>query len=279
MYKNGQQNIVNIINNSNIVGDYGTCYVLSVSGSGSSYIQRENSCSNSNKYYSACYVNIENYTKGELGINIGSNKDVTINRKTTGFEMVSSIIDMDTSHGYFVGSTGSATLDGFICSPIIINMNIFENIPDKDKLDELYKEYVKRLHNMWVKMEEFGKDIPSSRICVMKIPQFNTRSCKSFNVTPYFEKNAYSQTHPASMSKTLSTLLILDTICDFNKVLTLKQFDIDITKTWYSKSEISLNDKILFKDLLYMIIMQSSNVCTYLGARVAGEQILRNKNL
>ena len=281
-YENKQENKHTIVYSEDNEGVCAAPYFLKVQGTGSAYLQAPESSTEITSYYAACYAKITNYTKGRLGVSIGSNTNATISSVTNGFQLTSTIASMTSGHGFFVGSSGTATLDGMINSPVIINMKIFTTTPSLEQLNTLYVEYVNRLQRTWSKMEQAGADIPSTRVCVIKLPKYNTRACKSIKVHPYYAKNAYSVTHPASMSKTLSMMLMLDYIPNLTDKVSLVQSDIDATTVggkWYSNSEIVLGESLTFDDLSYMIMLQSSNICTYIGCRAVGERILRSKNL
>lgn len=278
-YKNAQPNLATIVYSEDNEGICAAPYFLKAEGSGSAYLQAETGGTGENSYYAACYAKVTSYTKGRLGVSIGSNVDATISKVTDGFQLVSAIETVTTSHGYFVGSSGTATLDGLINSPVIVNLKIFTATPTLEQMNTLYAEFVRRSQNVWSQMEAAGSDIPSTRVCVIKLPKHNTRSTKSAKVYPYYSKNAYSQTRPASMSKTMSMMLILDHVSNLNDKVTLKQSDVDVTATWYSSSEIAVGESLTFDDLSYMIMLQSSNVCTYVGCRAVGERILRSKEL
>lgn len=278
IYENHSTNPVQIIY-SDSESLKSTPFYIKISSSSSSYLKASKNTKTTNTYYSACYAKLTRYTKGDLGVSIGSTKEATINKVTTDFQLASGLSEVSGEHGFFVGGINSANLEGLINSPVIIDTKIFNTVPSKETLDELYQEFVRRSGNIWEKMETAGEAIPSLRVCAIKVPKINPRNNKSFKVYPYFAKNAYTQSHPASMTKTMTMMVIMDYISDFNKKVKLSQTDIEYAGIWYSSNEITVNDSLTMDDLMYMIMLQSSNVCTCIGSRMVGEQILRNKTL
>jgi hypothetical protein len=152
-YENKQTNKHTIIYSEDNEEVCAAPYFLKVSGTGSSYLQAPESSTESTSYYAACYAKITSYTQGRLGVSIGSNTNATISSVTDGFQLASTIATMTSGHGFFVGSSGTATLDGMINSPVIINMKIFTTTPSLEQLNTLYIEYVNRLQRTWTKME------------------------------------------------------------------------------------------------------------------------------
>lgn len=98
------------------------------------------------KYYIAAKVNCTRYEAGYLGIVFGSDsekyKNTTVQSTTDGFVTVSDIQQLS-SHSIFIGSCISANLDGYIDDTVVVDLSIFENIPSKETLDQLYERYLK----------------------------------------------------------------------------------------------------------------------------------------
>ena len=98
------------------------------------------------KYYIAAKVNCTRYETGYLGIVFGSDsekyKNTTVQSTTDGFVTVSDIQQLS-SHSIFIGSCISANLDGYIDDTVVVDLSIFENIPSKETLDQLYERYLK----------------------------------------------------------------------------------------------------------------------------------------
>ena len=98
------------------------------------------------KYYIASKVNCTRYEKGYLGIVFGSDsekyKNTTVQSTTDGFVTVSDIQQLS-GDAIFIGSCISANLDGYIDDTVVVDLSMFETIPSKEKLDELYERYLK----------------------------------------------------------------------------------------------------------------------------------------
>lgn len=100
----------------------------------------------SGQYYIASKVNCTRYEQGYLGIVFGtdSNKyqNTTVQNVTDGFVTVSDIQTLS-SDEIFIGSAISANLDGYIDDTVVIDLSIFNTVPSKEQLDELYERYLK----------------------------------------------------------------------------------------------------------------------------------------
>lgn len=100
----------------------------------------------SGQYYIASKVNCTRYKQGYLGIVFGtdSNKyqNTTVQNVTDGFVTVSDIQTLS-SDEIFIGSAISANLDGYIDDTVVIDLSIFNTVPSKEQLDELYEHYLK----------------------------------------------------------------------------------------------------------------------------------------
>lgn len=100
----------------------------------------------SGKYYIAAKVNCTRYEQGYLGIVFGTDstkyQNTTVQSTTDGFITVSDIQTLS-SDEVFIGSAISANLDGYIDDTVVVDLSIFNTIPSKEKLDELYERYLK----------------------------------------------------------------------------------------------------------------------------------------
>lgn len=122
---------------------------------------------------------------------------------------------------------------------------------------------------------------PAQHVCVFKVLHYNTRAMVNTNITPVYLKDAFAVCYPASMSKIMTAMLVLDYIPDLHEKVTLTKEDINAlptTSAWYIK-DILEGETLTVEELLYMTMLASSNIATEIVSRVVGECILKSKNL
>lgn len=236
-------------------------------------------------YFAAASVKIERYSAGRLGVTLGTSMNVTLDRITNGFEIVSSI---DTPKGsttgvvFYLGSSGSANLTGSINNPVIINLNMFNSAPNEEEMSELYRNYINKLQTIYEQNGTTG-GIPmpnADYICAFKLPKYNARSYQNIELSAVYSKNPTTLFYPASMSKMMTAMVALDFTADLNEKVTLTQEDIDAfpTSNWYTK-DILLGETLTIKDVLYIMMMPSSNIATEILSRVIGRKILISRTI
>lgn len=237
-------------------------------------------------YLAAVNVNITNYTAGKLGVACGANADFCgADGVTNGFQTYArKLTPTSTSSGtvmFYAGSLNNANLTGLVNNPVLVDTNIFNVIPSDAEWLALYEEF----NAIMVELYEQGTDTPqvavaADYVCAFKIPKYNTRSFRNIELTPAYAKNANTTFYPASMSKIMTAMVTLDNVLDLNEKITLRQEDIDAfpTTSWYG-NDILLGETMTIKDVLYIMMMPSSNIATEMLSRVVGNKILSSKNL
>lgn len=118
------------------------------------------------------------------------------------------------------------------------------------------------------KIESVFSDASSGAIIHM--PYGNCALYRGANITPIFSKNADVQYIPASTTKVMSVITGLDYLQNLNEVITIKQGDIQAG----SGNVFNAGDTLTIKDLLYAMMLQSSNTAAQAFARVCGAKIL-----
>lgn len=235
-------------------------------------------------YFAACAVSITRYTAGRLGLGVGTKDWVAKESLTDGYEVVSGVINPTaTSSGsitFYIGSANNANLAGTVNNPVILNMSMFDTAPSEEQLTTMYNEFCNILREDYSGGSSGTTSPNAGYICAFKLPKYNARSYGNIELTPVYKKNASTQFYPASMTKMMTAMLTLDYVADINEKITLKQEDIDAfpTSNWYT-NDILLGETITIKDVLYIMMMPSSNIATEMLSRVVGERILRSKNL
>lgn len=235
-------------------------------------------------YFAACSVNITRYAAGRLGVGVGTKDWVAVERLTDGYEVVAAVINPTaTSAGniaFYLGSSGSANLAGSVNNPVILNLNMFSTAPSEEQLIGMYNEFCDILREDYGAGESASVTSPNADyICAFKLPKYNARSYGNIELTPVYKKSANTQFYPASMTKMMTAMLTLDYVADINEMITLKQEDIDAfpTPNWYAE-DILLGETVTIKDVLYIMMMPSSNIATEMLSRVVGSKILASKH-
>lgn len=239
-----------------------------------------------NTYFAAANVKITEYTAGRLGVTLGSDINVVVERVTDGYEVVSGIGTPKASSGtkvaFYVGSSGGANLTGFINNPVIVNLNIFSSVPSLETMTALYKEFTSRLQTIYSQnLAMKGSPVPNADyICAFKLPKYNALSYQDIELNSVYSKNPSTKFYPASMSKMMTAMITLDFVSDLNEKVTMMQEDVDAfpTSNWY-KNDILVGETLTIKDVLYIMMMSSSNSATEIISRVIGEKILISRTI
>lgn len=96
-------------------------------------------------FYIASKVKCTRYEKGYIGIIFGTDsskyEDTTLQFEIDEYLTCSSVQSLDADN-IFIGSAISANLDGYIDDPVVIDLSIFKETPNKIKLDILYEKYI-----------------------------------------------------------------------------------------------------------------------------------------
>lgn len=282
-----------IVEDDNSADNYVPPYSLDVSGTSSNQIRSSTKATLNEVWLMACNVNVSSYTQGYCGTIVGtSSNGAVVNRTTNGWEAVTSRVTPTSSGtaGLFVGSASSANLNGMVNNPVIVNANIFNNIPDEDTWQNLFEMYNQKLveeqisdgtDNDDTEEETVLPEPQASYICAYVVPRF-PRAFQYLQLVPLYQKNANVEWYPASMSKILTALVLLDYVSDLHERVTVIQEDVDALVAygsgWYAQ-DILVGDNVSFLDLLYYMFLPSSNIATQIVCRCVGEKILKSRML
>ena len=270
-------------------------YSLDVSGTTSCQIKSDTKVTIGQEYLIGCNVNVTSYTAGYCGTIVGSGSaSATVNRVTDGWEAITKRITPTSSSTatLYVGSATSANLSGKVNNPVIVPASIFTNVPNEETWQNLYETYNEKLvEDMLADEDEGGNnntntetDLPEPQadyVCAYVVPRF-PRAFQYLPISPIYAKDATTEWYPASMSKILTALVLLHYVVDLNEKITVIQEDIDALIAygtgWYA-NDIVVGDTVSYLDLLYYMMLPSSNIATQIICRGVGEKILKAKNL
>ena len=282
-----------IVTDEAVADNYVPPYALDVSGTTSCQL-KSGKVELNKLYLMACNVNVSAYTTGYCGVIIGSgSKSATINRVTDGWEAITQRITPETSSAatLYVGSASSANLTGKVNNPVIIPASIFTNVPDEETWQQLFEQYnAKLIEEQTAKDNTEGEtnveeiDLPEPQaqyICAYVLPRF-PRAFQYLTLTPAYEKKATTEWYPASMSKILTALVVLNYVADLNEKVKVVQEDVDALIAygtgWYA-NDILVGETVTYLDLLYYMMLPSSNIATQIVCRAVGAKILKSRNL
>ena len=109
------------------------------------------SVTSGHSYYSAMLISVPRYSAGDCGIVHGESSglgNVTLQRATTGFELLSGIsaaTNTSATVGAFVGTANSANADCYIACPVVIDITaagLQNSAETKELLDKAFLNYV-----------------------------------------------------------------------------------------------------------------------------------------
>ena len=283
-----------IVEDATLSDNYVPPYSLDVSGTSSCQIKGGSKVELNKLYLMACNVNVTSYTAGYIGTIIGSGaKSATLNRTTDGWEAVTQRATPETSSmaTLYVGSASSANLSGRVNNPVIIPASIFSTVPDEATWQQLFETYNEKLVEDMIAKEEDDTIIEDEEItlpepqadyaCGMVVPRF-PRAFQYLPLTPLYQKSADAEWYPASMSKVLTALVLLNYVSDLNEKVTVTQEDVDALVAygsgWYA-GDILVGETLSYLDLLYYMFLPSSNIATQIVCRCVGNKILQSRVL
>ena len=111
----------------------------------------------------------------------------------------------------------------------------------------------------------------SNGACCCILPEYNVNMYENYPFDFLFEQNANTQILPASVTKVVTSMVMLDYIKDLDETITFKSTDIDAGG---SGNVFSAGDIITYRDSLYALMLASSNMTAQCVARNVGKKIL-----
>lgn len=278
-----------IVSDTTQAENYAYPYSLKCFGTSSQQL-KSNATYTNYPYFVASNIKIESYTSGYLGIAFFTNYNACKQGVTNGWECCSAILNDRDGNGskeatnIFVGSVNSANLNGYINNPVVVPMSIFTTAPSNEELTNLYKNYTNKIIELGGSTNNgvdinYGIDVCCSAACAFKVPTFNSRALKYQTLTPIYSKNKSLVIAPASTTKILTSMVLLDYVSDLNKKVKITQAELDQIPSGFYGKDLLVNETITYSDLLYAMLLPSSNAACVIVARNVGEMILKSKHL
>lgn len=88
-----------------------------------------------------------------------------------------------------------------------------------------------------------------------------------------YEKNAYEQHYPASITKIMTTLLALENHVDFDETISMSENAIWGIERDSTNIGLDVGEKVTIRDLIYATMVKSANECAYQLAEIVGGDV------
>lgn len=108
---------------------------------------------------------------------------------------------------------------------------------------------------------------------VIKYPKYNPTLTTNNKPTPILSKNEDVRTSPASMTKVLTCIVLIENVSNLNQTITFQESDF----VGGSGVELKFGDVITLRDALYTMLLSSSNDTAKAVARVVGHHIINTR--
>lgn len=115
-------------------------------------------------------------------------------------------------------------------------------------------------------------DISAEKVAMCLMPKHNPLSYAKFSIPLLWSKNETVLIQPASITKILTAIVMLDNITNLDEKIKIKASDI----TAGSGPIFQAGDIITFRDALYCMLLPSSNTIATAISRIIGEKIYKN---
>lgn len=203
---------------------------------------------------------------------------ITINGQSPRSQKVTTTVGSPNLEDYyflFGGKTG--TVDGqsnllcvvegpderlFAC--IVLGTSINRFAAAKQALDAaMIKYYDKDADN-----SSYVVEAKSAAVCI--VPKNNTLAYTDYPLTILYEKDMYSSRTPASITKVMTSICMLDFVADINESFIINDNDLTAGSGYYFYG----GDIITYKESLHAMLLPSSNTAAEATATAVGHKIL-----
>lgn len=166
-------------------------------------------------------------------------------------------------------------LDGFVTKPIFVGavMGATSGANRFAAMRQLYAVAQKVIDDPTYQASDSDLTYAAEgAVCVL--PQHSAGMYQKYPFNILYSKNGTTQAIPASTTKVMTLVTGLDYLTDMYERITIVSEDIQDG----SSSILSVGDMVTITDLMYGMLLPSSNTCAMAFARVAGEKILKSQN-
>ena len=117
-------------------------------------------------------------------------------------------------------------------------------------------------------------DVPAKSAAACLLPLYNTKAYTDYDLNILYEKDIYTSRTPASITKVMTAMCMLDFVTDLNSEFVITQKDI----TTGSGNYFYAGEMISYKESLHAMMLPSSNTCAEATATAVGHLILKYEN-
>ena len=118
------------------------------------------------------------------------------------------------------------------------------------------------------------EDVPAKSAAACLLPLYNTKAYTDYPLTMLYEKDIYTSRTPASITKVMTAMCMLDFVYDINEEFVISSGDI----TTGSGNYFYAGDMISYRESLHAMMLPSSNTCAEATATAVGHLILKYEN-
>lgn len=234
------------------VGSYGT----------SAYLSRRINLTRGNVYYVSAYVKCTRHEAGYIGLQVSGlnpTQNARLARTTRGWSKVSlRFVAETTSATINVGGMENANLDGLVGAVNIINLTTAYGAgsePSKEYMDS----------EQW---RNISGGSNGAGVAMEVSPNANGYDLETLEVL--FNKNGGRKYPPASLTKVMTAMLLLDHEKDLSRKVRIIESDI----TAGSGSRFYDGDILTLQDCLYHLMLESSNTIATALSRLIGKKVI-----
>lgn len=130
---------------------------------------------------------------------------------------------------------------------------------------------VAKYNDPTIDSSSFTVDAKSAAVCL--VPMNNTLAYTDYNLKLFYEKDIYTSRTPASITKVMTSICMLDFVGDLNESFVIYKEDLTAGSGYIFQA----GDIITYKEALHAMLLPSSNTAAEAVATSVGHKILQNK--
>lgn len=119
-----------------------------------------------------------------------------------------------------------------------------------------------------------GAEVCADGVCVCVVPPRCAADEYHAQLDVLFEKNPKKQLRPASMTKMLTAVIVSEYFTDLDEVVRVEQDMLDAIPAGFYGDDLRAGDEVTVRDLLYAMMLPSSNAAAYVFGVTIGGRIL-----
>jgi len=190
------------------------------------------------------------------------------------------------------GKTGTLTSKG------AFNLSVLVDVPDSDarlacvvlyanqkngEPENRFEAARRAVNAALTKYYDKNYDNSNYNVCagsaaVCEVPKFNARAYSKLDIPLLYGKNIDEPRMPASMTKIMTAMLTLDLCPDLYANIAVRDEDIAMLSSRFYDNDIKVGDVLTVRDMMYAMLLPSSNSAATILACYAGNKLLESIN-